>query len=601
MANNSRITASELDFDAIKTNLKLFLEGQTQFQDYNFEGSGLSVILDLLAYNTQYRALYDNFIINEMFLDSASKRSNIVSRAKELGYTPRSRIASTALLKLTIDNVTNGPGSLTLPKNSSFNGVNGNNSYSFYTVEPIFALNNSGTYTFNNIIVKEGRAQITRFDVGPGVKYILAAPGIDITTLVIKIQDTAASNIYSIYTATKDIIGISRTDKIYWIKEILNGQYELEFGNGVIGKALVAGNIIQCEYFSTTGSDANGTTQFRYTGKNLVLGGVTNTETLTESYGGDDIETIESIKFNAPRFFSTQNRAVTTDDYKNIVYNYVPEAGSVAVWSGADSMPPQYGKVLICIKPKTFQRFTPNQKSEISKKLIQSKNVVSVIPEIVDPQYLKIGAKVAVYYNSKLTVKSPYEISTTVIQALVDYSTTQLENFESVFRASKLSYLIDNLDTSITSNICSYTLHRVIDPKYNVMSTYEVNVSNPVYNDGNGTALSSTGFYTNLSPEIMYLNDDGLGNIRLLYYVGPDIKYVNFKIGTINYVTGNLVINGLNIVALASPEFQIILKPQSYDIISVREQLISLDPDLISVEAIPDSTTINYLFSSSRS
>lgn len=604
--NNKRINASSLDFDDIKNSLKSFLSSQSTFTDYDFEGSNMSMLLNVLAYNTHYRALYDNFILNEMFLDSASKRSSVVSRAKEMGYTPTSIRSASAYIDFSLQNTVNGPELLILPKLTPFVANINGTSYTFITTASHSAMRIGNAYSISGIKITQGSYATNRMNVIAGAKYIIPDTNVDTSTLTVKVQDSSQSNIYQTFTATDGLIGIGSTDKVFWIKEIEGGLYELEFGNGVIGSALTSGNIIHAEYIISNGSVANSAKLFRYIGPQLYSGDVVLTTT-AQSTGGTEIESTESVKFNAPRLYSAQNRAVTVEDYQNLIYSLVAEAASVNVWSGANNVPPQYGKVFICIKPKTVEKFTNIEKLTIKNDIIKSKNVVSVIPEIVDPQYIKIEVDATIYYDVNSTTKSANDIKLMVQNAIIDYNSTELQKFKGILRFSKLTRVVDDSESSIVSNVTNIILHRVVEPKYDMIANYTVTLVNPIHLETTGGSILSSGFYTSGSTEIHYIEDDGLGNL-VLYTINNSVKQiVNPKIGTIDYGKGSFQINNLLITSIIDSEFDFKIKPSSYDVVSVLDQLVEIPTNMINVNVIADQSLgasgggANYQFTTSRS
>lgn len=604
--NNTRISVSELDFDNIKTSLKTFLSAQSTFTDYDFDGSSMSMLLDVLAYNTHYRAIYDNFMLNEMFLDSASKRSSVVSRAKELGYTPTSVKSSTAYINFILTNTTNGPDLFVLPKYTPFittiNGI----TYTFITTEVYSTTLTNGAYTINNVKLTQGSHITNRFNVTDGVKYVIPNTNVDTSTLSVLVQTSATSSTYNSFLMTDSFVGIQSSDKVFWVKEINGGLYELEFGNGVIGQGLTNGNIVQADYIVSDGAITNGAKLFRYIGPDLFSGSVALV-TVSQSSGGADIESTESIKFNAPRLYSAQNRAVTVDDYRNLIYNLVSEAASVNVWSGSDNVPPEYGKVFICIKPKTIEKFTNVEKVAIISDIVSTKNVVSVIPEIVDPQYIKVAVDSTIYYDPKSTTKTVNDIKLIVQNAIINYNTSELEKFNGVMRFSKLTRTIDDADSSIISNVTNIVLHRVVEPKYNIQANYSINLVNPIHFDTLGGTIMTTGFKINGSDAINYMSDDGSGNIMLYTLNGSNKQIINPTIGSVNYTKGLIKILGLNITSIIGSSFDFLIKPSSYDVVSILDQLVRIPTELINVNVVPDLSLgasgggANYQFTSSRS
>jgi hypothetical protein len=606
---NKKINVTELDFDNIKANLKTFLQGQTEFQDYDFEGSGLAVLLDVLAYNTHYNALYNNLTINEMFLDSASKRNSVVSLAKMLGYVPRSAKCSTAKVRMTINNGNIGPSSLTLPAYSTFNTTVDGVSYVFHTTES-YTITGSGTsYTFDNVTITEGTPLNYVYEVASGTRFIIPNSAIDLTTLKVRVQENSTSSLYETFTNSSDITSAASDTKVFFVKEIDDGLYEIVFGDGIIGRKLDNGNVVHIDYFTSSLDAANGARIFQYTGDTLLTGASHNITCIDIATGGADAEDIESIRFNAPRTYAAQNRAVTPDDYKSAIYAALPEAKAVSVWGGEDNNPPVYGKIFVCVKPKDASKLTTGQKSNLVSTILASKNVVSVIPEIVDPEYINISLDVKVYYNERETTRTKAEIESIVTDAIFAYDDSDLQNFDGVFRYSKLSRLIDTCEVGVINNITNVTLRRKMQPRYNVSAQYLINLINPIYTTGLPEgAVSTTGFYIYGSDYLHYIDDDGLGKLRLYRFgANADKIIVDDQIGFVDYQKGVLDIRNLHIVALADLDFEISIKPASNDVVSALTQIAQIARDHLTVTSIPDKSAngdlrggYNYTFSSSR-
>jgi hypothetical protein len=609
---NKKLSTTELDFDQIKSNLKTFLQGQTQFQDYDFEGSGLSILLDVLAYNTHYNALYTNLAVNESFLDSASKRNSVVSIAKSLGYTPQSATAATAIIDIVVANPATTPDTLIIPKNTPFVTTIDGTSYNFYTVDDITAVYLSNKYTFTNVRIKEGSPLLFRYTVSPLQRFIIPNENVDLSTLSVKVQENSTSSLYTPFNLETNIVNIDNTSKIYHVQEIDGGLYEVIFGDGVLGVSLDNGNVVHLNYMTTNGSGANSAKLFSYQGTSL-LGGTVSVTTVSSAVGGDELEDIESIRYNAPRAYSAQNRGVTVEDYKSLILANHPATQSINVWGGEDNLPPVYGKVFLCIKPKNALTLSTDEKDAIKRDILDKRNVVSVIPEIVDPTYLYIEVNSNIYYNPRVTSKSAEDIATLSIQTIQNYNTNYLENFDSIFRSSKLTSALDSTEPSITSNITTIKLHSRVTPKFDTYAKYTINLTNPIYYSGvPEEAVLTTGFYVPNSDKLHYMDDDGVGHIRLFNYVGPTKNFVNTSIGEIDYTNGIVKISNLYITGLdpsnAFPELQFTFKPQSYDAVSIRNQLVTIPSDYITVNVIIDSVAsgnaaggANYVFSSSRS
>ena len=609
MANDSkRIQVSELDFDQIKSNLKTYLRGQPEFTDYDFEGSGLSVLLDVLAYNTHYNALYQNFTVNEMFLDSAGKRNSVVSRAKELGYTPYSATCSEAIIDLTITNPTLFPESLTLPKNASFTTTVDGVTYTFYTTDAITIPYDAG-YKFSDVTIKEGTPITFKYTVASGARYMVPNSNVDMKTLVVRVQESAQSTVFHTYTRADSILNVTGSDRAYFVKEIENQLYELKFGDGILGMELSNGNVVHLEYFVTNAGATNGAKQFTYTGPTLLNGGATVT-LKNAAYKGADIESIASIKFNAPKAYTAQNRAVTAEDYQSLIYNKFPEAQTVSVWGGEDNIPPIYGKAFLCIKPKGGDILSPAQRKEIIHDILSTRNVVSITPELIDPEYINISLNVTVYYNDRDTARSVDELGSLVSSTILNYNETDLQKFDGVFRFSKLSRMIDASEPSIVNNITTLKLHVELKPKYNTSAQYIINIINPIYTENvSELAVVSTNFYIKDSIDPHFLQDDGLGKMQLIRIDETGAHNIaNPSIGTVNYLLGYISIQRLNIVSFIGDMLEIVIKPQSNDVVSAFHQIARIDPQRLTIRVISDNTSKgdmragqNYIFSSSRS
>ena len=611
MATNKKINVTELDFDAIKYNLKSFLQGQSEFQDFDFEGSAMSVLLDVLAYNTHYNALYNNLAVNEMFLDSARKRNSIVSLAKMIGYTPRSATCATATVTVVVTNGETGPSNLTIPSYSQFNTSVGGSTLTFFNRGSVTVNKEGNSYTFTGLELIEGTPLSNKITVSSGTKFVIPNTDVDLNTLTVRIQENSSSSVYEPYTRSDTIVTVTADTKAYWVKEIDDGYYEVTFGDDVIGKALSTGNVVHLDYFVSSKELANGARNFTYNGSTLLTGSTVSVITTSPAANGSDKEENESIRWNAPRFYASQNRAVTPDDYKALIFNSVPEAASVSVWGGEDNNPPVYGKTFICVKPKSATKLTTVQKAAILSSVLSQRSVVSVIPEIVDPEYINIALNVTVYYNDQETTKTSTEIETIVRAAILQYNDLDLQRFDGVFRFSKFSKIVDESDPSIVNNITTVLLRRKLVPRYNVSAQYILNMINPIYasGPGQGGSFETTGFFIAGSDEVHYLDDDGVGNVRLFKYGANATKIVvNTRIGTIDYGAGIVDIRNLNITALADVDFEISIKPESNDVVSALTQIAEIATDHLYVTAIADKTATgdlrggyNYTFTSSRS
>ena len=600
MASN-KLTVSDLDFDNIKTNLKTFLQGQSEFQDYDFEGSGFAILLDTLAYNTHYLGFNANMLANEMYLDSADIRKNIVSIAKMIGYTPNSPRASKAILSVKVNNVPTTTTSLTMNKGTVFTTSVDGQTYQFVTNQDYSIQPNAGVYQFNNIDVFEGTLVTFKYTVDTNdvdQKFVIPSINADTETLKVSIQTSASDTTTEVYSLVNSYSGLNDTTKAYFLQENGDGRFEVYFGDGVLGKKPVDGNIIILEYVITNKTEANGASTFVLSGD---IGGFSNTTITTTSNAanGSESQSKESIRFNAPLQYTAQDRAVTSKDYETIVKSVYANAQSVSAWGGEDDETPQYGVVKIAIKPISGSTLTTSTKESIKTQL-KKFNVVSVRPEIVDPETTNILLTSNIKFNEGTTTKNADTIKANVLTTLTNYNTNTLNQFDGVFRYSKILGLIDNTDTSIVSNITTVKMRKSFTPTLTVSTKYNVYFRNALFNPHSGHnadaggILSSTGFKIDGDANtIFFLDDDGQGNVRRYSLVGSTRTYANNTQGTIDYDTGSITINSLNVSVVenirgeASTVIELTVTPQSNDIIPVRDQILNIDTanSSITVEA----------------
>ena len=575
----TKLQVTELDFDDIKTNLKTYMKNQTEFSDYNFEGSGLSVLIDALAYNTHYLGMNANMAVNEAFLDTATLRSSVVSHAKTLGYTPRSARAPIAYLNVTINNSTLA--SITVAKGTKFTTQIDGTSYAYVvnanqTTTPV-----NGVLRFSNLPVYEGSLVTAKYTVDSSnieKRYMVTDNRADTTTLKVSVQNSASDATTTVYTLATDITQVTATSNVYFLQEADGGKYEVYFGDDVVGTKPTDGNIIIIEYIVTNKAKSNGAKTFSGTS----VGGESNITiaTVAASAGGAEPETIESIKYNAPLDYASQGRAVTTEDYKVIIPKVFADTKAVQVWGGEDNNPPIYGQVFVSIKTTSGINLTQAQKDVITTSL-DKYNIASVRPTIVDPETTKIKLNTTFKYNANVTTKTGTELETLVRSTLNTYNTNDLEKFDGVFRFSKLSRLIDAADVAILSNISTVRIQKTITPQLNTLQKYTIDFANPLYNphSGHATIISSTGFKITGSTLEMFMDDDGMGNLRAYSLSGGTTKtYLDTNIGSVNYSTGVVTINSLNITSSTETAgVTVTAQPSSNDIVPVRNQLIEID------------------------
>jgi len=600
MASN-KLTVSELDFDNIKSNLKSFMQGQSEFQDYDFEGSGFAVLLDVLAYNTHYLGFNANMLANEMYLDSADIRKNIVSLAKMIGYTPTSCRASNAELTVRVNNVPNTTTALTMDKGTVFTTSIDGQSYQFVTNQSYTVQPDSGVFQFTGVKVYEGTLvtfKYTKDSSDPDQKFIIPSPNADTITLKVTIQNSSSDSTQNVYTLATGFTNLTDASKVYFLQENEEGKFEVYFGDGILGKSLSDGNIVILEYIVTNKTEANGASSFALSGDIDGFSNVTITTT-SNAANGSEAQTKESIRYNAPLQYTAQDRAVTSKDYETIVKSVYPNAQSVSAWGGEDDETPQYGVVKIAIKPISGSTLTTSTKETIKLQL-RKYNVVSVRPEIVDPETTSILLTSNVKYNEQTTAKTSDTLKANIISTLTNYNTNTLNQFDGVFRYSKIIGLIDNTDTSIVSNITTLKIRKEFTPTIGVSTRYDVYYRNSLYNPHSGHNASDGGILTSSgfkidgdTSTIFFLDDDGQGNVRRYSLSGSTRVYANSTQGTINYATGQVTINSLNVSVVenirgaASSVIELTVTPSSNDVVPVRDQILNIDTanSTITVEA----------------
>ena len=609
-----KMNITELDFDQIKANMKTYLKGQSQFTDYDFEGSAINILLDTLSYNTHYNAFLANMLANEMFLDTAQKRNSVTSHAKALGYTPVSIKAPTAYLKVQVNNASTA--NITMPEGYSFNTSIQGVTYQFVNITERIIQPGNGIYVFgptSGIPVYEGTWTTTRFTVdlnNTDQKFVIPNAGVDISTLKVQVQTSVGDSTTATYSAATSLVDTTSTTQAYFIQETVDGEWEVYFGDGVVGKSLIDGNIVILKYVITNGTDANGAVSFTADGGISGFADITTT-TMTAAAGGADAETLESIKYNAPFSYAAQNRTVTAKDYAAIVPTIYPNVESIAVWGGEYNNPAVYGKVYISIRPKAGNTLTEATKTTIVKSL-EDYNVASITPVILDPETTKIVPVVNFKYNNTLTDKTKESLAALVTTAIGTYSDDDLEKHEAIFRYSVFTTLIDEVDPSILSNITTIKMSKTFLPTLAAATKYTILFENALYNPHSGHAasttgttaggiLSSTGFKYTGDTNVYYYEDDGAGNINAYYISGTSKVYKSGAVGVITYKTtgtvtgGTLVLTKENIASVENydgatqTQIRLTVQPDSNDIVPVRNQVLEIDTYNLSVTGEADT------------
>jgi len=557
---------TELEFEQIKTNLKTFLSDQSQYSDYDFEASGLSVLIDLLAYNTQYNAFLAHMVGNEAFLDSAVKRNSVASIAKTMGYTARSARASAAVVNLTITNIpasyTNG--SFTLTKEKAFTSSSGGRTFKFYpdkdyTVTKTTVSGVDGFY-FTNVRMVEGirvdNSEIVDVNTLSG-PVLMANPDVDTTTLTISVQESIADTSSTTFTFSDNILDVKSTSNVFFVEESLNGQYEVRFGDGVVGKKLSSGNIVRLNYIAASGPAANGIKSFTPPSVFIGSGESISLSLVSESSGGSSQESVDSIRFNAPRFNATKNRAVTTNDYRALILSANPNVKSVAVWGGEDNTPPIYGKVFISLQARPGLVITQDDKDTLLRETIVPRQPVSITAEFVDPEFTYIGLNVGVLYDSKNTTFTEGALQSEVNTELTNYFDTQLNSLDKNFYYSVLSSRIVNLSKSFIAVNLEISLQKRVVPTINSIVRYELPFNNKIQ----PYSVSSVYFNAliNRATYSVYITDVPDEGVIAPAYSGKGViqlktsdknVIVDANAGTIDYDTGLIVLNSLQVSSI---------------------------------------------------
>jgi hypothetical protein len=583
-----KLEISELDFDKIKDNLKTFLSSQTQFQDYDFEGSSLNILLDVLSYNTHYMSYIANMSTNEMYLDSADIRKNIVSLAKMLGYTPTSPRTPRAQIDVVVNNATGS--SVTMQKGTVFTTTVDKTDYEYVTNADITITPENGVYKFENVPLYEGTLVTFKYTYDandPDQKFEIPSDRADTSTLKVTVQNSNTDTTQKVYSLVGGYNSVASDSKVYFIQEGPSNKYEVYFGDGVTGNKLEDGNVIILEYIVSNTTKSNGASKFSLSGN---IGGFTSVTITTDSNssGGAISETNDSIKFNAPLQYAAQDRAVTATDYETLVKSIYPNANSVSAWGGEDDETPQYGVVNISIKAKSGTVLSDTSKADIVTQL-KPYNVASVRPVIKDPETTSVLITSNVKYDAKATAKTSDTIKADVIDKLTTYNASTLQKFDAVFRYSKVTGLIDGADDSILSNITTVKIRKDFQPIISTSSKYNIYFRNALYNPHSGHLsteggiLSSSGFKVDGNANECFFDDDGAGNVRLYYLSGGVKTYLNSTQGTIDYSTGALTLNSMNIVSISnirgavSTVIELTVTPSSNDVVPVRDQIVEMD------------------------
>jgi hypothetical protein len=595
------INVTELDFSLLKENLKDFLSAQDEFTDYDFEGSGLQLLLNLLAYNSYNSSVFVNMIANEMFMDTAVLRESIISRSKELGYVPNSQKASKAQVSLTmIESASAGivspPAFINLPQYSQFTATLDGTNYIFTTLNS-YTLDNAGTgtgglpiYRNTAIDIYEGVHANETFTVNttdPTQRFILSNPDLDADTIVVKVYPNLTSyNADSgaqVYSFAPNIVQVRGTDTVFWYQETLDGQYELIFGNGAIGRKLANGEIIRVDYLVTSGEEANNINTFSFA-DTITNYEVDTLTTTSSSGGGTEVESDANIRFSAPKSWELQNRSTTALDYQSLIEDKFPSADSVISWGGEDNDPPNYGKVYIALKPRTGQFITDVAKEDLKRDIIKQFNVVTVTPIIVDPVYTNIIIDSEIKYNLRELSSGETALKSSIETVILNFSKEKLEKFDSHFRYSNLTATIDGVSSAVKSNTTEIKLKHKLSPIIGTTASYEFSFNNSLKSDGIAGNLISTKF-TLLGNSDVYFKDDGTGVINAVKVIdGVETKIVS-TIGSVDSLTGKVLISNFNPSSIVGSAIDIIVKldVDNFDVSPLRNQIFQIEAEDITI------------------
>ena len=589
---SSQVNATDLDFETIADNIKTYLKGQEKFKDYNFEGANLGVLIDMLAYAGHIGGLNTNIAASEMFLDSAQIRKNVVSRAKDLGFTPASEKASLAVVDMKMTNVRNVDQSIPTENDMicargvKFQTVYDGVSYNFVCNDSIVPVRENETFTWKNINVQQGQYITDQFIFDNQIKnskFVLSNARVDKSTLEVSVN---SGGTISKFTLSTDVSTIQSSSKVFYTQENEEGFIEIYFGDGVLGQGLVDGDTISATYISVDIAHVENAKLFSLIDPINGFSNATITTT-TASTGGAEKEDIESIKFKATKFYTSQNRLVTLNDYKAKVSEYYPNADAVAVWGGEDNDPPQYGKVFISLKPQNSDYLSVAEKTDVQNKLNQL-NMLTVRPEIVDAEIVKILVTTVFKYNQNETTLSKGEMEALVRNAIISFDNTNLNNFDSIFRHSNLVKSIDDSNDAILSNITNIRLKKKKDINLNKSEGLVIEFGNAFFhphdghNKDGGGILSTTGFKVDGDTVNTYFfDDDGNGNIRRYSLSGTTRVIADQSAGTIDYASGKVSINAIKFTSTVNNDTSIdyTVIPSSDDVIAIRGSLIDISID----------------------
>lgn len=590
---NSSIQLVGLDYPTLRTNLVTFLKSQDKFTDYDFEGSNISVLLDLLSYNTYLNAFYLNMVASEMFMDTAQLKSSVVSHAKELNYLPRSYKSSKALIDLTVT-TNDGSRSVTVPFGTEFTTKVGSNNYTFSTAETVVLTSNTNVFTASNLPIYEGQYVSESFVVNyddANQRFILSNENVDIDSLVVVVYEDQGGNILP-YTYASTLFGVEATSQVFFIQPATDGKYEVTFGNGIIGRRPKNESIVSAFYRSASGADPDGSYVFVNNGSIDGHNDVVVT-TVTAARGGDVAEDIESIRRFAPRYFQTQERAVTTNDYATLLQTRFSEINAISVYGGEEVDPPQYGRVFIAVDINGADG-VPDSNKVIYASYLKDKTPLTINPVFIDPEFMYVSVVSTVKYNVNVTNAITNDIKTAVQSAISNYNTNTLDNFNTSLVFSKFVRMIDEADASIVGNDTTIRAIKTLVPtKVNVAENYTLNFNLPLDVTIEATNANHLGVFRHIITSSLFtfdgtkciLEDDGDGHMWVSSVSGNFHKPVK-QVGTVNYQTGKIILTNFEVSAYDGSAIKLYASPASRDIISQKNTILSIRPEDVVVTVI---------------
>lgn len=577
----TKINTGDLDFAKIKDNLKAFMSAQSELTDYDFDGSVLSTILDVLAANTHYNALYTNMAINEMFIDSASKRSSIASIAKLMGYVPKSIKSSKAVLSVTMTTPTAIVGVPILPTGTTFTTTVNGTGFIFNLMEDkAGTTTGTNTYQFDNVTVYEGIVSSVNYTKTDNTKFVVPDKDADMSSIVVKVNGET-------YTYANSIAEVSSGSKVYFTRQI-DDVYEIYFGEGTFGASVSNGSTVSIKYLKSSGSVANFAALFSYSGGADSANTYYVTSTIA-SYGGAERESKESIRYFAPLYYQSQGRAVTTSDYAAIIADAYPSVETMSVWGGQDNVPPQFGKVFIAVKPTGRDAFTDSEKNEMKRGIISKRNMISVTPVFVDPKYYDIDLTVSAYYDPSKTSLESGQIHTEILNTIADYN-SEITSFDKSYRHSVLMNKISGADSSIVSVIGTHRIRTTLTPIVGVLSDYSIDFKNPI-SQSTESSFYSTRIYISDYSDRGYFKNEGSD----IYFYTEDVSGTptrQNKYGTVDF-TGKILLDRINITGLYDTLFEFVFYPLSYDVIPKNGYITRIPENYRNVSVLVDALSRN--------